>query len=146
MTPQQTGLSRSPWRTGSGGNSAAVPAVWRKSSYSASNGGQCVEVARNLPAIVAVRDSMDPHGARLMLPPAAWGAFVDRIKRGARNERLPPPVAEVVRIVLDRGTVVKLTGGVLRRPHARVLVHERPDAPVVGHPVAVQARVIEHRP
>ena len=69
MTPQQTGLSRAPWRTGndSGGNSAAVPAVWRKSSYSASNGGQCVEVARNLPAIVAVRDSTDPDGARLVL-------------------------------------------------------------------------------
>ena len=84
MTPQQTGLSRAPWRTGSGsgGNSAAAPAVWRKSSYSASNGGQCVEVAGNLPAIVAVRDSMDPDGARLMLPPAAWTAFVDRIKRG----------------------------------------------------------------
>lgn len=83
MSPQRTGLSRAPWRTGAGGgNNAAVPAVWRKSSYSASNGGQCVEVARNLPAIVAVRDSMDPDGARLMLPPAAWGAFVDRIKRG----------------------------------------------------------------
>ncbi len=67
MTPQHAGLSR---------------AVWRKSSYSAGNGGQCVEVAQNLPAIVAVRDSNDPDGARLMLPPAAWAAFVDRIKRG----------------------------------------------------------------
>src|SRR5215470_6560214 len=82
-------LSRAPWRTGSdsGGNSAAIPAVWRKSSYSASNGGQCVEVARNLPAIVAVRDSMDPDGARLMLPAAAWAAFVDRIKRGKSQRR-----------------------------------------------------------
>ena len=84
MTRQQTGLSRAPSRTGGDGssNSAAAPAVWRKSSYSASNGGQCVEVARNLTAIVAVRDSMDPDGARLVLPPAAWAAFVDRIKRG----------------------------------------------------------------
>jgi hypothetical protein len=60
------------------------PAVWRKSSYSASNGGQCVEVARNLPAIVAVRDSTDPDGARLILTPAAWAAFVDHVRRGAR--------------------------------------------------------------
>ena len=84
MTPQRTGLSRAPWRTGSdgGGHGAAAPAVWRKSSYSASNGGQCVEVAQNLPAIVAVRDSTNPDGARLMLPPAAWARFVDRIKRG----------------------------------------------------------------
>lgn len=56
-------------------------AVWRKSSYSGGNGGQCVEVARNLPAIVAVRDSSDRDGARLVLTPAAWTAFVDRIKR-----------------------------------------------------------------
>ena len=31
-------------------------AAWQKSSYSGSNGGQCVEVARNLPGVVAVRD------------------------------------------------------------------------------------------
>ena len=58
-------------------------AVWRKSSYSASNGGQCVEVAHALPAAVMVRDSRDPDGARLILPPAAWAAFVDRVKRAA---------------------------------------------------------------
>ena len=34
---------------------------WRKSSYSGSN---CVEVAGNLPGIVAVRDSKDPVGER----------------------------------------------------------------------------------
>ncbi len=67
MTPQHADLSR---------------AVWRKSSYSGSNGGQCVEVAQNLPAIVAVRDSTDRDGARVILTPAAWAAFVDRIKRG----------------------------------------------------------------
>ena len=66
MTPQGADLSR---------------AIWRKSSYSGSNGGQCVEVARNLPAIVAVRDSKDPEGARLIMPPAAWAAFVDRVQR-----------------------------------------------------------------
>ena len=37
-------------------------AKWRKSSRSGSNGGACVEVARNLPRVVAVRDSKDPHG------------------------------------------------------------------------------------
>jgi len=87
MTRQHAGLSRAarPKSNGSGGNGgqcAEPAAVWRKSSYSASNGGQCVEVAQNLPAIVAVRDSTNPDGARLMLPPAAWARFVDRIKRG----------------------------------------------------------------
>ena len=43
------------------GNTVAG-AIWRKSSYSGSNGGGCVDVADNLPGIVAVRDSKDPNG------------------------------------------------------------------------------------
>ena len=43
------------------GNTVAG-AIWRKSSYSGSNGGGCVEVADNLPGLVAVRDSKDPNG------------------------------------------------------------------------------------
>jgi Domain of unknown function (DUF397) len=37
-------------------------AEWRKSSYS-SQSGNCVEVARNLSGLVAVRDSKHPDGA-----------------------------------------------------------------------------------
>jgi uncharacterized protein DUF397 len=33
---------------------------WVKSTRSGSNGGQCVEVARNLPDIVAIRGSKNP--------------------------------------------------------------------------------------
>jgi hypothetical protein len=57
-------------------------AVWHKSSYSASNGGQCVEVALNLPAIVAVRDSKDPDGARLVFTAAQWRGFVREVSTG----------------------------------------------------------------
>jgi hypothetical protein len=57
-------------------------AVWRKSSYSGSNGGQCVEVARNLPGVVAVRDSKDPDGPSLVCTAAAWRAFIDGVRRG----------------------------------------------------------------
>ena len=35
-------------------------AEWRKSSYSGQS-GNCVEVARNLPGLVAVRDSNEPR-------------------------------------------------------------------------------------
>ena len=42
-------------------------AKWRKSSRSGDNGGACVEVARNLPRIVAVRDSKNPHGPVLII-------------------------------------------------------------------------------
>ena len=41
-------------------------AQWHKSSYSGQN-GNCVEVARNLPALVAVRDSKEPEAARLLV-------------------------------------------------------------------------------
>ncbi|WP_422734904.1 DUF397 domain-containing protein [Micromonospora sp. WMMD558] len=51
-------------------------ATWRKSSRSGSSGGNCVEVADNLPGMVAVRDSKDPAGPALTFPPAAWRTFV----------------------------------------------------------------------
>ncbi|GGL31100.1 DUF397 domain-containing protein [Planomonospora parontospora] len=57
-------------------------AVWRKSSRSGDSGGQCVEVADNLPGVVAVRDSKDPDGPKLLFTPAQWRAFVGGIKSG----------------------------------------------------------------
>jgi Domain of unknown function (DUF397) len=49
-------------------------AAWRKSSYS-SNNGDCVEVARNLPGVVAVRDSKNLEGPALVFTTAEWRAF-----------------------------------------------------------------------
>jgi hypothetical protein len=57
-------------------------AVWLKSSYSGSNGGQCVEVARNLPGIVAMRDSKDPAGPALVFTPEQWRAFLSDARDG----------------------------------------------------------------
>ncbi|MEE6259669.1 DUF397 domain-containing protein [Plantactinospora sonchi] len=54
-------------------------ARWRKSSRSSGNGGNCVEVADNLPDIVGVRDSKDPYGPALTFTPVAWRAFVVRV-------------------------------------------------------------------
>ncbi|MEU4531748.1 DUF397 domain-containing protein [Micromonospora ureilytica] len=51
-------------------------AVWRKSTRSGDNGGNCVEVAINLPPVVAVRDSKEPTGQPLLFTPPAWTAFV----------------------------------------------------------------------
>ncbi|MBQ0903429.1 DUF397 domain-containing protein [Micromonospora sp. U21] len=56
-------------------------ARWRKSSRSSGNGGNCVEVADNLPGVVAVRDSKDPAGPALTFTPATWRAFVTRLAR-----------------------------------------------------------------
>ncbi|GIH69885.1 MULTISPECIES: DUF397 domain-containing protein [Sphaerimonospora] len=57
-------------------------AQWRKSSRSGSNGGQCVEVAANLPGVVAVRDSKNPDGPKLLFTPGEWRAFINGIKDG----------------------------------------------------------------
>lgn len=50
-------------------------AEWRKSSYS-SQSGNCVEVARNLSSLVAVRDSKEPDGARLVVSRETWRVFL----------------------------------------------------------------------
>jgi Domain of unknown function (DUF397) len=55
-------------------------AAWRKSSYSNSDGGECVEIADNLPAVTPIRDSKDPHGPALVLPRAAWASFVTALR------------------------------------------------------------------
>jgi Domain of unknown function (DUF397) len=57
-------------------------ADWRKSSYSGNNGGNCVEVAGNLPGVVAVRDSKDPDGPALVLPREAFRALTGSIRAG----------------------------------------------------------------
>ena len=52
-------------------------ADWRKSTFSSSNGGQCVEVAQNLPGVVAVRDSKDPNGPALIFTADEWRFFLE---------------------------------------------------------------------
>lgn len=56
-------------------------AVWRKSTRS-NNGGACVEVATNLPGIVAVRDSKDPDGGVLSFTADEWRTFMDDVREG----------------------------------------------------------------
>ncbi|MBE1530361.1 DUF397 domain-containing protein [Actinomadura algeriensis] len=56
-------------------------AQWRKSSHSGGQGGECVEVANAAPvSAVAVRDSKDPDGPKLLLDVAAWRTLTARIK------------------------------------------------------------------
>ncbi|WFE37898.1 DUF397 domain-containing protein [Micromonospora sp. WMMD998] len=56
-------------------------ARWRTSTRSSTNGGDCVEVADNVPGVVGVRDSKDRDGALLTFRPAAWRAFVESARR-----------------------------------------------------------------
>ncbi|MEU7755504.1 DUF397 domain-containing protein [Micromonospora sp. NPDC049171] len=55
-------------------------AIWRKSTRSGGSGGDCVEVADNLPGVVGVRDSKDPTGPALAFTPDTWAAFLGGVK------------------------------------------------------------------
>jgi hypothetical protein len=57
-------------------------AQWRISTHSA-NGSTCVEVARNLPGIVAVRDSKDRQGPVLTFTPDQWQTFIAQLRQRA---------------------------------------------------------------
>ena len=57
-------------------------ALWRKSTRS-NGSGACVEVARNIDGIVAVRDSKDPDGPAVVVAPADWVAFTSAVKAGS---------------------------------------------------------------
>ncbi|WP_367322334.1 DUF397 domain-containing protein [Streptomyces sp. HUAS ZL42] len=58
-----------------GSNLDLTRARWRKSSYSGSSGGECVEVAGLTPHI-AIRDSKNPAAGAFTVSPEAFAAFV----------------------------------------------------------------------
>jgi len=60
-----------------GGNCIEVAYAWRKSSYSSNEGGDCIEVAAH-PAAVHVRDSKVPAGGILTVSPGTWTEFLER--------------------------------------------------------------------
>ncbi|MEH1013073.1 DUF397 domain-containing protein [Micromonospora sp. CPCC 206060] len=54
--------------------------TWHKSSHSGAD-GSCVEVAGNLPGLVAVRDSKDPAGPALVFDRPHWAVFVTALRQ-----------------------------------------------------------------
>ena len=53
---------------------------WRKASYSAGNGGGCVEVGNDTRRVV-VRDTQDRTGPVLKFSPGVWRRFAEQVKR-----------------------------------------------------------------
>ena len=51
---------------------------WRKSSYSGSNGGACVEVGHDV--VILVRDTTNRDGGTLTFSAAAWQRFTDALR------------------------------------------------------------------
>jgi Domain of unknown function (DUF397) len=56
-------------------------ADWRKATASQNNGG-CVEVAANLPDVVAIRDSKRPGDGAHVVSVAAFAEFADAASAG----------------------------------------------------------------
>jgi hypothetical protein len=52
---------------------------WRKSSFSCSNGGACVEVADSA-RVVLVRDTTNRDGVTLSVPSTAWETFLATLR------------------------------------------------------------------
>ncbi len=52
---------------------------WRKSTYSGANGGDCVETASVVGAVL-VRDTTDREGFTLSVPAPTWLSFINRVR------------------------------------------------------------------
>jgi Domain of unknown function (DUF397) len=52
--------------------------TWRKSSYSGSNGGSCVEVASE--GVILVRDTTNRDGGTLGFTAEAWATFLGTLR------------------------------------------------------------------
>lgn len=63
-------------------------AVWRKASLSTTNGG-CVEIAANLPDVIAVRDSKRPEGGAHVVSKTAFAAFLTDARSGRYDLGVP---------------------------------------------------------
>ncbi|MCB5168474.1 DUF397 domain-containing protein [Streptomyces bambusae] len=67
---------KSSYSSSDGDNCIEVALSWHKSTYSSGDGDDCVEVATCPCDTVHVRDSKVQDGPQLALTPTAWTAFV----------------------------------------------------------------------
>jgi len=65
-----------------GGDCIEVAYTWRKSSYSSNEGGNCIEVAAH-PSAIHVRDSKVTAGPILTVTPGTWATFLGTVTHPA---------------------------------------------------------------
>lgn len=75
MTSSQLRWFKSSYSSSQGDNCIEVALSWHKSTYSGSEGDSCVEVAACTEAI-HIRDSKVTAGPELAVAPTAWVAFL----------------------------------------------------------------------
>jgi hypothetical protein len=51
---------------------------WRKSTYSSTDGGQCVEVGKDV--VILIRDTTDRDGGTLSFSAETWQTFMTGLK------------------------------------------------------------------
>lgn len=54
--------------------------TWRKSTYSGTNGGNCVEVGHAADSGIKVRDTTNRDGGTLTVSASAWSAFLASVR------------------------------------------------------------------
>ncbi|MER6328008.1 DUF397 domain-containing protein [Streptomyces sp. NPDC001034] len=74
MSTESRAWFKSSYSSSDGGECLELAYTWRKSSYSGGEGGDCVEVAAH-PTAIHIRDSKRPT-AHLTIRPATWAAFL----------------------------------------------------------------------
>jgi Domain of unknown function (DUF397) len=57
-------------------------AQWRKATRSGDSNGGCVEIASNLPDVIAIRDSKRPEDGAHVVARTAFAAFIADVKAG----------------------------------------------------------------
>lgn len=70
---------KSSYSAGDGSDCVEV-ATWRRSTYSGGDGANCLEVSDDHPGIVPVRDSKNPDGPKLVFRAAAWSEFITEVR------------------------------------------------------------------
>jgi hypothetical protein len=75
---QEVKFRKSSFSGSNGGD--CVELAWRKSSFSGGNGGDCVEVAQ-APAMFGIRDSKHADGPVLALPAGQARVFLAAVKQ-----------------------------------------------------------------
>ncbi|MEU4999658.1 DUF397 domain-containing protein [Streptomyces sp. NPDC021622] len=76
---------KSSYSDSEGGECVEVALDWRKSTYSDPEGGACVEIAA-CPTTIHIRDSKlaaDAGSPQLTIPAPAWEAFISAVQPGA---------------------------------------------------------------
>jgi hypothetical protein len=57
-------------------------AQWRKATRSGTANGGCVEIASNMPGVIAIRDSKRPEDGAHVVDRATFAAFLADVKAG----------------------------------------------------------------